>query len=200
MEKPLPVPPFQFPVSSIGRQAWGYDREETNHVFASLATSYEQLWHERESLLERVAALESEVTRVRDEPGVRDALASRVAELEAELERMREEEPILREVLIEAHRVARTTVDDARNEADEILAQARADAESRLGDVRAQQEEALSTLAAERQLAEQELETIRSVTRSTQSELSSFLRDAIDRARLNGDSTHAGHESHWLQD
>lgn len=200
MEKPLPVPPFQFPVSSIGRQAWGYDREATNHVFASLAASYEQVWSERDGLLERVAELESELTRLQDEPGVRDALVSRVAELESELERMREEEPLLRDVLIEAHRVARSTVDDARREADEIVAQARADAESRLGEVRAQQEEALSSLAAERQQAEQELETIRRVTRSTQSELSSFLRDAIDKARMNGDGAHAADESHWVQD
>jgi cell division septum initiation protein DivIVA len=133
VEKPLPVPPFQFPATGIPKRPRGYDRAATERVFASLAASYEKLWNEREKLL------------------------ARMAELEAELGRMREQEPLLRDVLLEAQRSARSTIEEARSEAEALLEKARREAEE-----------------------------IRKIVHMTETDLMSFLRDAIERAQPNG--------------
>lgn len=167
MDKPLPVPPFQFPVSKIPRRPLGYDRDETESVFASLAASYEQIWVEREGLRDRVAALE------------------------ADLERMREQEPLLRDALVEAHRAARATREQAEHEAEAILERARAEAdellEARHDELRAREDELAAGLAEERSRAEAELERIRGLAQAAESDLTSFLRDLIEQAR-NGAS------------
>jgi cell division septum initiation protein DivIVA len=133
VEKPLPVPPFQFPASAIPKRPWGYGREATERVFASLAASYEKLWNERDALLERVA------------------------KLEVELGRMREREPLLADVLVAAQRTARSTIEEARREAEALIEQARREAED-----------------------------IRRIVHMTETDLMSFLRDAIERAQPNG--------------
>jgi cell division septum initiation protein DivIVA len=133
VEKPLPFPPFQFPASAIPKRPWGYDREATERVFASLAASYEKLWNERDAVLERVA------------------------KLEVELGRMREREPFLADVLVAAQRTARSTIEEARREAEALIEQARREAED-----------------------------IRRIVHMTETDLMSFLRDAIERAQPNG--------------
>lgn len=169
MEKRLQIPPFQFPVSKIPRRPLGYDRPATEHVFASLAASYEQIWMER------------------------DALRHRVAELESELGQLREQVPLPHEALVEAHRSARSAREEAQRDAEEILAQARAVAdqlvETRDDELRARDATHGAELAEERRRVEEELEHIGNLARATADDLMSFLRDAIARARASGSET-----------
>src|SRR3954452_275187 len=82
----------------------GYDRTHTDHLFAEIASSFEDVWRERADL------------------------ADKVEQLEADLVRYKELESLLRTTLISAERASAELKEQARREAEVILTEARSEA------------------------------------------------------------------------
>jgi cell division initiation protein len=94
----------------------GYNRGQTDKLFAEIATSFEDVWRERADL------------------------ADKVDQLEADIVRYKEIESLLRETLISAERAASQLKDQARKEAELILNEAHAEARKVQHDARAENE------------------------------------------------------------
>jgi cell division initiation protein len=82
----------------------GYDRTHTDHLFAEIASSFEDVWRERADLADKVEALEQDLVRYK------------------------ELESLLRTTLVSAERAASELKEQARREADVILAEAHGEA------------------------------------------------------------------------
>jgi cell division initiation protein len=114
----LTPPEIQHQTLKGGR---GYDREEVDTLLEHVASSYEQVWLER------------------------DELRSRVTELEGELASFRETERYLRDTLVTAQRTADELRLDAQKEAERMRSEALAD----LGRAQAEAKRELEDLRAE---------------------------------------------------
>jgi len=82
----------------------GYDRTHTDHLFAEIASSFEDVWRERADLADKVEALEQDLVRYK------------------------ELESLLRTTLVSAERAASELKEQARREADVILSEAHSEA------------------------------------------------------------------------
>jgi cell division initiation protein len=82
----------------------GYDRTHTEHLFAEIASSFEDVWRERADLADKVEALEQDLVRYK------------------------ELESLLRTTLVSAERAASELKEQARREADVILSEAHSEA------------------------------------------------------------------------
>ena len=82
----------------------GYDRTHTDHLFAEIASSFEDVWRERADLADKVEALEQDLVRYK------------------------ELESLLRTTLVSAERAASELKEQARREADIILTEAHSEA------------------------------------------------------------------------
>jgi cell division initiation protein len=99
----------------------GYARAEVDALLERVASSYEEVWLER------------------------DALRSRVTQLESKLSSYREAEHLLSETLLSAQRAA----DDIRSEADKDAERRKQEALAELGSARAEAERELEGIRAE---------------------------------------------------
>ena len=91
-----------------------YDRAEVDELLEHVAASYDQVWHERDAALAKVAELERRIVDYEDlERLLRDSVLTgqRAAE----------------EVKAEAERLAETLLEDARRKAEGIVARAQRD-------------------------------------------------------------------------
>ena len=112
----LTPPEIQHQTLKAGR---GYERESVEKLLEQVASSYEQVWLER------------------------DELRSRVTDLEKELGTFRDDERYLRETLVTAQRAAEDVRSEAARDAERLkiealadLERARADAQRELEDLR----------------------------------------------------------------
>jgi cell division initiation protein len=99
----------------------GYDREDVDTLLRHVASSYEQVWRER------------------------DDLPARIGELEEELKGYRESERLLRDTLVTAQRAA----DDVRSRAERDAERVKSEALADLGRAKAEAERELEDLRAE---------------------------------------------------
>jgi cell division initiation protein len=82
----------------------GYDRGDTDRLFAEIASSFEDVWRERADLADKVESLEQDLVRYK------------------------ELESLLRTTLVSAERAASELKEQARREADVILSEAHGEA------------------------------------------------------------------------
>lgn len=177
MDESLPVPPLQFPSSSLPRRVNGYDRDATEEVFYKVVSSYATLWHE-------YSQLKGQFSEVQEQLG----------SLEEELARYKEEERLLGAVMIEANRSAAAMKEEARQEAEAIVneaqslvdtmvdeAQAQADKmmEEVEPEVQAKVKQILASAQEERTRLEGEIERLREFSNDTHETLSSLLVAAL---------------------
>ena len=102
----MALTPVEIRHLSPAKGLMGYKREQTDKLFAEIATSFEDVWRERADL------------------------ADKVEQLEQDLVRYKELEALLRETLVSAERAASDLKEQARREADVILTEAHAEARS----------------------------------------------------------------------
>ena len=121
MDESLPVPPLQFPSSSLPRRVNGYDRDATEEVFYKVVSSYATLWHE-------YSQLKGQFSEVQEQLG----------SLEEELARYKEEERLLGAVMIEANRSAAAMKEEARQEAEAIVNEAQSLVDTMVDEAQAQ--------------------------------------------------------------
>jgi cell division septum initiation protein DivIVA len=162
----LPVPPLRFPSSSLGRKAWGYDRDATETLFEQVASSYERLWLAHEQLRQQLTAAETERAGFEEQKRL---LAAELAELS---------------------RSADALVEEARHDAEEMLRKARERAEEisqhAEREARAHAERMLSETRREQARLEQEVARLRALAADTHDRLSSFLHAALERHSQDG--------------
>jgi cell division initiation protein len=99
----MALTPVEIRHLSPGTGFLGYDRGQTDRLFAEIAESFEDVWRERADL------------------------ADKIEQLETDLVRYRELETLLRTTLVSAERAATELKDQARREADLILSEAQAE-------------------------------------------------------------------------
>jgi cell division initiation protein len=98
-----------------------YDREEVDELLENVAASYEQVWHERDEALGRVAALEQQLRHYEElERLLRDSVVTgqRVAE-EVKAEAAKQAETLIQEAQAKADKIATR----AQHERDAITAE-----------------------------------------------------------------------------
>ena len=198
MDESLPVPPLQFPSSSLPRKVNGYDRDATEEVFYKVASSYERLWLE-------YSQLKGQSVEVQEQIG----------SLQEELARYREEERLLGAVMIEANRSAAARKEEARREAEGIVneaqslvdtmvdeAQAQADKmmEEVEPEVQAKVEQMLASAHEERVRLEGEVERLREFSDETRENLSALLVAALKWHRSSLDEGQPIPEAEALED
>jgi cell division initiation protein len=114
----LTPPEIQHQTLKSGR---GYDREDVDRLLEHVASSYEQVWLER------------------------DELRSRLTQLEEKLGSFREQERLLSDTLVTAQRAAENLRAEAAREAEDLRARALAE----VGSAKAEAERELENLRAE---------------------------------------------------
>ena len=102
----MALTPVEIRHLSPAKGLMGYKREQTDKLFAEIATSFEDVWRERADLTDKVE------------------------QLEGDLVRYRELESLLRATLVSAERTAAELKDQARREADLIVGEAHSEARS----------------------------------------------------------------------
>jgi cell division septum initiation protein DivIVA len=177
VDESLPVPPLQFPSSSLARKMHGYDRAATESLFAQVAASYEAVWLECARLREKIAEMEQQLEAV-----------------QTDVDRYEDQKRLLGEAMIDTKRSAAAIQEEARQEAAAIKEEARREAEALVRDARAEAdtmiekvepqvqakaEEILSSAEQERDRLEGEIERLREFSNDTQHELFSFLVAAL---------------------
>src|ERR671935_594394 len=100
----MALTPVEIRHMTPGRGLIGYQRGQTDRVFAEIAASFEDVWRERADL------------------------ADKVEQLEADVVRYKELETLLRTTLISAERASQQLVDQARREAEVAVDEAHAEA------------------------------------------------------------------------
>jgi cell division initiation protein len=100
----MALTPVEIRHLSPPRKLRGYDRTHTDHLFAEIASSFEDVWRERADLADKVEALEQDLVRYK------------------------ELESLLRTTLVSAERAASELKEQARREADVILSEAHSEA------------------------------------------------------------------------
>jgi cell division initiation protein len=99
----MALTPVEIRHLSPGAGLLGYNRGQTDRLFAEIAESFEDVWRERADL------------------------ADKIEQLETDLVRYRELETLLRTTLVSAERAATELKEQARREADLILSEAQAE-------------------------------------------------------------------------
>jgi cell division initiation protein len=99
----MALTPVEIRHLSPGTGLLGYNRGQTDRLFAEIAESFEDVWRERADL------------------------ADKIEQLETDLVRYRELETLLRTTLVSAERAATELKEQARREADLILSEAQAE-------------------------------------------------------------------------
>jgi cell division septum initiation protein DivIVA len=177
VDESLPVPPLQFPSSSLARKVHGYDRAATESLFGQVASSYEAVWLECARLREKIVELEQQLEKVK-----------------TEVDRYEDQKRLLGEAMIDTKRSAAAIQEEARQEVAAIKEEARKEAEAILGEARAKADtiiekvepevqakaqEILSSAKQERARLEGEIERLREFANDTQHDLFSFLVAAL---------------------
>jgi cell division septum initiation protein DivIVA len=185
MDESLPVPPLQFPSSSLSRKVNGYDRDATEELFNKVASSYERLWLEYSQL-----------------KGQASEMHEQLGPLLQELTRYKEEERLLGAAMIEANRSAAAMKEEARREAEAIVSEAQSLVDTMVDEAQAQADkmreeiepevqakvkQILTTAQEERARLEGEIERLREFSNETHENLSSFLVAALKWHRSNLD-------------
>jgi cell division septum initiation protein DivIVA len=166
MDESLPVPPLQFPSSSLAKKSRGYDREATEDLFDKVASSYEKLWLECSQLREEARKLQEQI-----------------GELQAEAGGYKDQERLLGKAMLDAKRSAAAIEEEALKTAEAIVDEARAEAEQMIEKVepeaQARAKQIVADAEEERIRLEEEIEHLREFTDDTQRDLSSFLTAAL---------------------
>jgi len=185
MDESLPVPPLQFPSSSLPRKVNGYDRDATEEVFNKVASSYERLWLEYSQL-----------------KGQASEMHEQLGPLLQELTRYKEEERLLGAAVIDANRSAAAMKEEARQEAEAIVSEAQSLVDTMVDEAQAQADkmreeiepevqakvkQILTTAQEERARLEGEIERLREFSNDTHENLSALLVAALKWHRSNLD-------------
>jgi cell division initiation protein len=133
------VTPGQVQHHELKSRLGAYDRDSVDELLSHVASSYQEVWRER------------------------DALRSRVEELEAESEREHELERLLRDTLVTGQRAAEEVKAEAQKEADALLDDARRKADEILRSAQGERERVTAEISRLRSVEHDAQERVRAI-------------------------------------
>jgi cell division initiation protein len=133
------VTPGQVQHHELKSRLGAYDRDSVDELLGHVASSYQEVWRER------------------------DALRSRVEELEAESARYQELERLLRDTLVTGQRAAEEVKSEAQQQAEAILEDARAKADEILTDAQRERERVTAEISRLRSVEHDAQERVRGI-------------------------------------